>query len=39
MMSQNTMQVAGDPGEGGQTLPLGHIGIRASVTVTFDLLP
>ena len=39
MMTQNSMQVAGDPGSGGETLPLGQIGIRATVSVTFDLLP
>lgn len=38
-MSQNTMQVVGDPGSGGETLPLGQVGIRANVSVTFDLQP
>ena len=38
-MSQNSMQVSGDAGSGGETLPLGQIGIRANVSVTFDLVP
>lgn len=36
--TQNVAQSAGGgPGEGGETAPLGQIGIRASVSVTFDL--
>lgn len=36
-MSQNNAQ-AGEPvGEGGETMPMGQIGIRASVHVVFDL--
>ncbi len=40
-MSQNSMQVApGGPEPGGEeTLPLGQIGIRANVSVVFDLVP
>jgi len=38
-LSQNVVQY-GPAGEGGgETLPLGHIGIRAQVGVTFDLVP
>ena len=39
-MAQNSVQVAdGGGGEGGETVPLGQIGIRAQVTVVFDLVP
>ena len=40
-MSQNAVQVApGGPEPGGdETLPLGQIGIRATVSVVFDLVP
>jgi len=36
-MSQNVAQSAPGEGEGGETTPLGQIGVRASITVTFDL--
>ncbi|MGE5609458.1 MAG: SIMPL domain-containing protein [Bacillota bacterium] len=39
MMAQNSMQVASEGATGGETLPLGQIGIRATVSVSFDLLP
>lgn len=38
--SQNSVQTApGEAGEGGETMPLGQIAVRATVSVTFDLLP
>lgn len=37
--SQNSMQSIGGAGEGGETMPLGQIGIRANVQVVFDLVP
>jgi hypothetical protein len=36
-MTQNSAQAAEPIGEGGETMPLGQIGIRASVHVVFDL--
>jgi uncharacterized protein YggE len=36
--SQN-VAVSGEPAPGDETLPLGRIGVRASVSVTFDLVP
>lgn len=39
VMAQNSFQVAGGDGEGGETTPLGHVGVRAHVTVVFDLIP
>jgi uncharacterized protein len=36
-MSQNAMQAVDDGGEGGATLPLGQIAVRATISVTFDL--
>ena len=36
-MSQNAVQMVQPSGEGGETLPLGQIGIRANVNVVFDL--
>ena len=38
-MSQNSVQYAPGSGEGGETMPLGQIGIKATVSVTFDLAP
>jgi uncharacterized protein YggE len=38
-MTQNSVQMNGGGGEGGETMPLGQIAIRASVSVTFDLVP
>lgn len=39
-LAQNVAQQApGGGGEGGQTMPLGQIGIRATVNVTFDMSP
>jgi uncharacterized protein len=38
-MMQNSVQQAATGGEGGETMPLGQIGIRATVSVTFDLNP
>jgi uncharacterized protein YggE len=39
-MMQNSMQVApGGGGEGGETMPLGQMGVHATVSVTFDLIP
>jgi len=41
-MSQNSFQQAPAPGgggEGGETMPLGQIAIRASVSVSFDMTP
>ena len=35
--SQNAVQAAPAGGEGGETMPLGQIAVRASVSVTFDL--
>lgn len=35
--SQNVMQVAPGGGEGGETMPLGQISVRANVSVTFDM--
>ena len=37
-MAQNVAQYGESSGEGGQTMPMGQIGIRANVSVTFDLL-
>ena len=37
--SQNVMTTAGESEPGGETLPLGRIGVRASVSVTFELVP
>lgn len=38
--AQNAAQAApGEAGEGGETMPLGQIAVRASVSVTFDLIP
>jgi uncharacterized protein YggE len=37
--SQNVMTTAGESEPGGETLPLGRIGVRASVSVTFDVVP
>jgi uncharacterized protein YggE len=39
MYAQNVAQDAGGFDEGGQTMPLGQIAVRASVSVTFDLVP
>jgi uncharacterized protein YggE len=36
-MTQNSVQQASGGGEGGETMPLGQIGIKATVSVTFDL--
>jgi uncharacterized protein YggE len=39
-VAQNISQdMGGDGGEGGETMPLGQIAIRATVSVTFDLVP
>jgi hypothetical protein len=38
-MTQNAMRAGPEGGEGGETLPLGQIGIRGHVRVTFDLVP
>lgn len=39
-VSQNVFaQAGGGPADAGETVPLGQIGIRASVSVSFDLLP
>lgn len=39
-MSQNTMQDSGAAASaGGEAMPLGQIGVRAQVNVTFDLIP
>jgi hypothetical protein len=38
-MAQNAMQVVGDGGAGGETMPLGQIAVRANVSVAFDLKP
>ena len=35
--SQNSMQIAPGGGEGGETMPLGQIAVRATVSVTFDM--
>jgi len=35
---QNSMQVAAGSGEGGETMPLGQIGVHATIGVTFDLI-
>ena len=35
--SQNSVQAAPEGGEGGETMPLGQMAVRASVSVTFDL--
>jgi uncharacterized protein YggE len=37
--SQNVMTTAGESEPGGETLPLGRIGVRATVSVTFELVP
>jgi uncharacterized protein YggE len=38
--AQNVAQAApGEAGEGGETMPLGQIAVRATVSVTFDLTP
>jgi len=38
-MMQNAMQQAGPAGgEGGENTPLGQIGVRATLSVTFDLI-
>jgi uncharacterized protein YggE len=40
VMAQNVMQESGPPmGEGGETTPMGQIGVSAQVSVTFDLHP
>ena len=39
VFAQNSAQVIGGGAEGGETMPLGQIGIRANVSVTFDLIP
>ena len=42
VMSQNSMQVVGQGGggdESGETTPMGQIGITATVSVVFDLIP
>jgi len=36
-MTQNSAQQQSSGGEGGETMPLGQIGIKATVSVTFDL--
>ena len=33
------MSYSNNAGSGGETLPLGHIGVNAQVTVVFDLVP
>jgi uncharacterized protein YggE len=37
--AQNSISYAGNAGSGGETLPLGQIGVNAQVTVVFDLIP
>jgi len=37
-MFQNSAQAAPGAGEGGETMPLGQIGVHATVSVTFDLI-
>lgn len=38
-MAQNAVQHVGDAAVGGETMPIGQISIRASVTASFDLVP
>jgi uncharacterized protein len=38
-MAQNVAQAGPAGGEGGESMPLGQIAIRAQVSVTFDLVP
>ena len=37
-MTQNSVQQQAGGGEGGETMPLGQIGIKATVSVTLDLI-
>jgi uncharacterized protein YggE len=38
-MAQNSVQHVGEAASAGETLPLGQIAIRASISVAFDLVP